>query len=420
MPRDAAILGCMQGSWFDGARFGMFVHFTHIAQRGWELSWPMVGGVGVLPYSTEVTVGDYYAKALEFSPSPGAAREWARLAVGAGMRYAVLTTKHHDGFALWPTKQTDFGVAQTPYGGDLVGEYAEACRGAGLRVGFYYSLSDWHHPDYPAFTEDDKPYLSFLGKRSQTWDRYLDALFGQVRELLTDYGQVDLLWFDGQWERTADEWRAPELLRMIRELQPDIVVNDRLPGGDYATPEQGVPGEPPEGRWETCLTMNRSWGYVPGDAEYKSATELVHTLCEVAGKGGNLLLNVSPRADGSLPPEQVERLEAIGSWMSSHREAIWDTEPGLEPWQFYGPSTKKGDRIFLHCVMRPYEQVVVRGLPIRRVEAVRSQGRELAFRGRATAEQELLSRDPVGEIVVEVPPDLIDPVATVIELRLAT
>jgi alpha-L-fucosidase len=406
--------------WFDQARFGMFVHWTHIANRGWELSWPLVGGVGVLPYSSEVTVEDYYSRALQFAPAPGVAREWAALAARAGMRYAVLTTKHHDGFALWPTKQTDFSIAQTGYDGDLVGEYVDACREAGLRVGFYYSLSDWHHPDYPAFTESDKPYLSFLGKRSESWDRYLDVLFGQVRELCTDYGQIDVMWFDGQWERTADEWRAGELAAMIRELQPGIVINDRLPGGDYATPEQGVPGEPPSGRWETCMTMNRSWGYVPQDTEYKSSTEIVHTLCEVAGKGGNLLLNVSPRADGSLPPDQVSRLDAVASWMSLHADAIHDTQAGLEPWQFYGPSTRKGDVIYLHCVMRPYEQVSVRGLPIKRLASARIGGRDLAFRGRATAEQELLSRDPIGEVLISVPEELIDPVATVIELRLTS
>ena len=142
----------MTGLWFDDARFGMFVHWTHIANRGLELSWPLVGGVGVLPYSNDVTVEDYYSKALEFCPAPDAPREWLRLAREAGMRYAVLTTKHHDGFALWPTKQTDFSIAQTPYDGDIVGEFVDAARTEGLRVGFYYSLSDWHHPDYPAFT----------------------------------------------------------------------------------------------------------------------------------------------------------------------------------------------------------------------------------------------------------------------------
>jgi alpha-L-fucosidase len=406
--------------WFDQARFGMFIHWTHIANRGLELSWPMVGGVNVLPYSGDVLVDDYYSKALEFSPERNAPKEWMGIARRAGMEYAILTTKHHDGFALWPTKQSDFSIAQTGYDGDLVGEYVEAARAEGLRVGFYYSLSDWHHPDYPPFREEDKPYLKFLGRRSETWDAYLDAMFGQVRELLTNYGQIDVIWFDGQWERTADEWKAQELIAMIRELQPDILINDRLPGGDYSTPEQAIPATTPEGRWETCMTMNKSWGYVPDDPDYKSSTEIVHTLCEVAGKSGNLLLNVSPRADGSLPPEQVSRLEEVATWMSSHSSAIKGTEAGLEPWQFYGPSTRRGDSIFLHCVTRPYEDVVVRGLPVKRVTAKHfTTGTALTVRARATAEQELMSRDPIGELFIRLPEELIEPHATVIELSIS-
>jgi alpha-L-fucosidase len=413
----------MTGEWFDSARFGMFVHWGPVSQRGWELSWPLVGGVPVLPYSHDVAVDDYYANTLEFCPDPGAPAEWMRLAERAGMRYAVLTTKHHDGFALWPTKLTGFSIAQTPYEGDLVGEYVEAARAQGLRVGFYHSLSDWHHHDYPAFREQDKPYMKFLGRRSETWDTYLEVLFGQVSELLTNYGPIDLIWFDGQWERTADEWRASELASMIRELQPDILVNDRLPGeGDFTTPEQAIPASVPNGRWETCVTMNRSWGYVPEDNEYKSATELIHTLAEVTGKGGNLLLNVSPDGAGRLAPEQIERLEAIGRWMGAHSGAIYRTQPGLDAWQFYGPSTRKEDKLFLVCPWRPYEHVVVRGVPVRSVVRARhlATGTELSMRTRATAEQEITNPDPIGEIVVDVPDELIDPLATVIELELSS
>jgi alpha-L-fucosidase len=408
--------------WFDQAKFGMFVHWTHCSTRGFELSWPLVGGsLAAIPNAPDVAVDDYYRDALSFSPTPGAAKEWMALAANVGMRYAILTTKHHDGFALWPTKRSDFSIAQTPYGGDLVGEYVEAARSAGLRVGFYYSLSDWHHPDYPAFREQDKPYPKFLGRRSDTWDAYVDAMFGQVRELLTDYGEISLLWFDGQWERTRDEWKADELTAMIRELQPDILINDRLPGGDYDTPEQAIPATVPSRRWETCMTMNRSWGYVPDDTEYKSSTEIVHTLCEIAGKSGNLLLNVSPRGDGSLPPEQISRLEAVGEWIRVHGDAIYGTQAALEPWQFYGPSTKRDDgTIYLHCLWRPYEDVVVRGLPVRRVSARHlATGRSLALRTRATAAEEIGSRDPIGEVFIELPEELIEPHATVIELRIA-
>lgn len=408
-------------AWFDDARFGMFVHWGPSSLGGYELSWPLVGGVPVLPYARDVPVAEYYARTLEFRPEPGAADSWMRAAKRAGMRYAVLTTKHHDGFGLWPSKHNDFTVAATGYAGDLVGEFVEAARTHDMRVGFYYSLSDWHHPDYPAFREQDKPYLAFLGRRSDTWDRYIEAMFGQVRELLTDYGRIDMLWFDGQWERTAQEWRTDELGAMIRELQPEILVNDRLPGqGDFTTPEQALPSQVPEGRWETCMTMNRSWGFVPEDQDYKTATEIVHTLAETAGKGGNLLLNVSPGPDGALPAAQLQRLDAVGEWMDRHAEAIHGTQPGLEPWQFYGPSTRRGGSVYLVCPWRPYEHVVARGLPVRRVTARHlASGAELEVRARATAEQEITNPDPVGEVVVTIPADLVDPVATVIELEVA-
>ena len=410
--------------WFDAARFGMFIHWGHISRRGLELSWPMVGGIPMLPYSTGVAVDDYYRDALTFAPEPGAAKEWMAAAKRAGMRYAVLTTRHHDGFALWPSRYTDFSIAATSYGGDLVAEFVAAARAEGLRVGFYLSLSDWHHPDYPPFTADDASYLTYLARRPEpeVWARYVDALFGQVQELLTNYGPVDVLWFDGQWERSADEWRAAELRAFIRSLQPDTVVNDRLAGqGDFTTPEQSIPPEPPAGRWETCMTMNRTWGFHPGDEEYKPARRLVHTLCETAGKGGNFLLNVSPMGDGHLPPWQLERLDAVGQWMDLHGDAIYESTPGLAPWQVYGPSTRRGDRLFVFLLMRPYDTVSLRGLPVRRVLGVRAlgTGQELDFTVSATAEQELIGgKDVIGEVIVSVPEAAIDPLATVLEITI--
>lgn len=405
------------GAWFDAARFGMFVHWGHVSQRGSELSWPLVGGVPLLPYSNDdVGVAEYHATAATFCPEVGAAERWAAAAADAGMGYAVLTARHHDGFALWPSLSTDWSIARTPYRGDLVGEYVDAMRGAGLRVGLYLSLSDWHHPDYPAFGEEDRPYLTYLGRRAdpEAWHRYLDSLFGQVKELLTGYGSIDYLWFDGQWERSAEEWRAVELLAMIKAFQPDCMVNDRLPGsGDVATPEQAVPAVAPAGRWETCLTMNRSWGWTPADTEYKSARSLVHTLSETAGRGGNLLLNVSPDGSGALPAAQVERLSSIGEWMDRNGSAIRGTAPGLEPWQFYGPSTRSDDCTYLLLLSRPYDTVSVRGVPAARSVRHLATGRDLAFERVVTAEA-ALTGDPLGELVITVPEALIDPIATVI------
>ena len=406
--------------WFNDARFGMFVHWGHSSQQGVELSWPMAGGVDVLPRSRPaVSVADYASSAATFDPAPGAAKEWAALARRAGMRYAVFTTRHHDGYSMWPTKLSDYASSR-----DLVGEFVEAFRAEGLRIGLYYSLPDWRHPDYPPLTDDDRPYGFGTGRRSspEAWDRFVAYLFGQIEELLTGYGTIDVLWFDGAWERSPDEWHAAELAARIRELQPSILINDRLPGaGDFDTPEQFVPPEPLPRPWETCLTMNDAWGWVPDDHNYKSGRSLVHTLCEVAARGGNLLLNVSPTGDGSLPAAQVERLETIGAWHERNGASIAGTSPGLAPWQWYGPSTRRGDRVYLHLLARPYETVTVRGLPVRRVRAVRelATGTPLAHRARTSVVDQLLrNEDPRGELIIDVPEAIVDDLATVIELEL--
>jgi alpha-L-fucosidase len=205
---------------------------------------------------------------------------------------------------------------------------------------------------------------------------------------------------------------------MIRELQPDILINDRLPSvGDYVTPEQFVPPTPPDGMWETCMTMNESWSFNPVDTDYKSPRSLVHTLCEVVGRGGNLLLNVSPMGDGSLPTEQVERLQHVGSWVERHREAVIGVEAGLEAWQHYGPSTRRGTRTYVHLLARPYESVTVRGVKVKRIERVieLSSGTELEFTTR-TGIIEGFGPDPDGEVTITVPESLVDDDATVLAI----
>src|SRR5690606_9272614 len=188
----------------------------------------LVGGTKAMPYCQDVPAAEYHAGAASFAPRKGVAHEWMAAAKRAGMRYAVLTTKHHDGFALFDTKLSTFSAMHAPYRGDLVREYVDAARAAGLRVGFYFSLCDWHHPDYPPFTDADRPYTYGMKPRptEEQWQRYLEFLFGQIRELLTNYGRIDLLWFDGGWERRASEWKSDELEKMIRSLQPEIVLND--------------------------------------------------------------------------------------------------------------------------------------------------------------------------------------------------
>jgi alpha-L-fucosidase len=338
------------------------------------------------------------------------------------MRYAVFTTKHHDGFAMFHTKESDFSIEHTPYRRDIVREFCDAMRAEGLRVGLYYSLIDWHHPDYPPFRDEHKPYNPATWPRQRddaAWWRFSDFMFAQVRELLTNYGPIDLIWFDGQWERSPEQWRAAELASMIRDLQPGILINDRLPGqGDFETPEQFVPPQPPARRWETCMTVNESWGHNTVDRAFKSPAALIHTLCEVAGRGGNLLLNVGPTGDGSLPAEIVERLDVLESWMARNGESITGTVAGLEPWQCYGPSTRAGNRVYVHLLMRPYESVTVRGVRIKRLRSARalSNGAELKLTTRAAILDAMLNPDPLGEVTVAVPEEAIDPHATVIAL----
>lgn len=410
--------------WFRDARFGLFVHWDHASRQGLEVSWPLVGGVFALPKCQSVTVDEYHSSADQFDPQDWDAPALARAARDAGMQYAVFTAKHHAGYAMYDTALSDHSAMHSPAGRDLVREFVDATRAEGLRVGLYFSLSDWHHPDYPAFTDADRPYLPGFSPpwpAPDRWAAYLEFLRGQLRELLTNYGPIDLLWFDGGWERPADWWHGSDLATFIRGLQPDILINDRLPGvGDFATPEQFVPATPLDGLWETCLTMNDSWGYVPSDVDYKSARELVHTLCEVAGRGGNLLLNVSPTGTGALPKEQRERLDRIARWMTVHGESIVGTEPGLDPWQFYGPSTRRGQRLYLHLLLRPYEQVTVRGVPVKRVERVELLGHErpLEF-GYRTSVIDRLNADPFGELLITVPDELLDPIASVLAVDVA-
>lgn len=406
-------------NWFASAKLGMFVHWGHSSTKGWEISWPLVGGVFSLPYCQDVAISEYHQNAENFNPTAYNPKEWANLAKKLGAKYIILTTKHHDGFTLFPTTTSDFSIRQQ----DIVKQFVEAMRNAGLKVGLYFSLIDWYHPDYPAFTEADKPYRFDRLRRPtpEQWKRFISIMFEQIKELLTNYGKIDVIWFDGSWERTPEQWQAKELAKTIRELQPDILINDRLPGaGDFTTPEQFVPSKPPEGLWEVCLTMNESWAYNPADSNYKSARSLIHTLCEIAGKGGNLLLNVSPMGDGQIPPVQIERLEAIAEWMSLFGESIIDTQPGLEPWQFYGPSTRKGNTIYLHLLMKPYESISVRGIPIEQVTSVKIVGSKenLTYTKRCAIIDRIMNQNPLGELTITIPESVINPLATAIAIEL--
>ena len=395
--------------WFDGAGFGLFVHWDHASQQGLEVSWPLVGR-SIVPGMPDPEIGEtiapYLSSAATFNPTRWDPAALARLARSCGARYVVLTTRHHAGYSMFHTEHSGFSVESSPFRRDIVREFADAVRAEGLRVGFYYSLSDWRHPDYPPFEESDKPYphAEYRRPSPEAWERYIDYLKGQITELLTNYGPVDLLWFDGEWERTAEEWHAAEVRELITKLQPGTIVNDRLPGqGDYVTPEQALPTVPPDGPWEMCLTMNSGWGWLPDDDNYKSAGRLAQYLAEAAARGGNLLLNVSPQGDGALPGIQVARLKELGGWLATHGESVIGVTRAGPAVQFYGPVTRRDARLYLHLVMRPTGQLTVRGVPVGRIRRITLLGCETPLPFETNLEvhaEQRASKEPLGEVLI--------------------
>ena len=325
--------------WFREARFGMFIHWGlyAIPARGeWVRSNERMPEEKYLPYFDEFDPVDYDPKA------------WARAAKAAGMRYAVLTAKHHDGFCLFDSRYTDFKSTKTKLGRDIVRDFLDAFRAEGLRVGLYYSLLDWHHPDYPHYEDRHHPMGACpeYSNENRDFDRYLDYMHGQVRELCEDYGKIDILWFDFAYDdMRGEKWRAAELADMVRSLQPGVILDNRLEvsgegfgslyecaptpwHGDFVSPEKIIP---PNGLqdvqgndlcWEACVTMNHNWGYCATDRYYKPADMLIRKLVECVSKGGNMLLNVGPDARGNIPSESLERLAAIGKWMRLNSRSV--------------------------------------------------------------------------------------------------
>jgi alpha-L-fucosidase len=418
-------------SWFRGLGLGLFLHWGHASTRGWELSWQMTGGVHLqAPALDPVPVRTYFDNAPSFRPEGFDPADWAEQAWEAGARYVVFTTKHHDGFAMYDTKLSDYSVAKT-WGRDITGELVEAFRARGFRIGLYFSIVDWHHEDYPRLTDDAvaKPYRVGVYRRGtpDQWAHYRRFMLGQLEELLTGYGDLDIVWLDGEFEHSPEEWDFAGIRELIRTHQPAALVNDRCLGhGDFTTPEQQLPVMAPDGPWEACLTMNSTWGHVPSDDSWKSPRALLHTLVEAASMGGNLLLNVGPTAEGTFPPQAVERLGALAGWMDMHGESVHGTQAGLKLWQFQGPSTRRvhpdgSSRLYLHLTMRPYEEIAVRGLRVGRVRDVTllATGETLPWSTQAALKDiHAALPDPVGELRVTIPSAKLDDLCTVVAVDL--
>jgi alpha-L-fucosidase len=408
-------------AWYLAAKFGLFIHWGAYSVAGVEASWPIMApdlAEVMFRSTTRITEAEYRALPARFNPIDFSAQEWVRAAQDAGMRYIVITAKHHDGFCMFDAPGTDYKITNTPFGRDVCLELAEACAASGMRLGFYYSPPDMNHPGY---RDVGRPASNnWLGQpKRREWAGYLDYMESHLTKLLSDYGDVAIIWFDGLVNHA--KYDPPRFHRLIHELSPQTLTNDRLGDGyDFVTPEQFIPregvpvktGEPPAANsggeglfravqllfkvpgvrglirsalnryaqgeleltkipqercpgpdefqpWETCMTMGQTWAYNPADVEWKSPRQLLHNLVQVASRGGNFLLNVGPTSQGTFPPAAVERLEHIGRWMAANGEAIHGASyTPLQALEF-GRATQKGNRVFLHIFDWPSRGLLV-------------------------------------------------------------
>ncbi|NLT74639.1 MAG: alpha-L-fucosidase [Chloroflexi bacterium] len=375
--------------WWADARYGMFVHWGlyAIPARG---EWVM--------YQEHILPAEYARLADQFNPSGYDPDAWVRLAREAGMRYMVLTSRHHDGYSLFDSEVSSFSATKRAAGRDLLRAYVEACHRGGMPVGFYYSLLDWRYPAYFRGPQRDP----------EGWVTLVDYVHSQARELCTNYGQLDILWYDGAWPYTAEDWRSDELNAMVRELQPGIVINNRAgTPEDYDTPEQHIAASEQGRPWEACMTLNGSWGYSRADKAWKSPASVIESLVRCASQGGNLLLNVGPQADGSIPEPSERILRQVGAWLRVNGASIY----GTEACPFFtsgGLTTARGSTVFVHMLRWPgREMVIPRVLNQVRSAHMLAGGQPVAFQQRG--DRVVLSKLPAKA------PDALD---TVIVLEL--
>jgi alpha-L-fucosidase len=367
---ESAAAAAKRLQWWSEARFGMFIHWGLYAHDGcyWK---GQDGKTEHMMRHLQIPIAEYEKIATEFNPVKFSADEWVRVAKDAGMKYMVITTKHHDGFAMFDSPSNDYNIVKrTPFKRDAIKELAEACRKHGLKFGVYYSLGrDWHDPDVPTSVKADG------NRRSNTWDfpdedkkdftKYFERkVKPQVRELLTQYGPIAVMWFDTP-ERISKA-QSEELLAQIRKLQPGCIVNARIGNrlGDYAVSEQKIPDSGDTQPWETCMTLNKHWGYKKGDEDWKPTEMLVHNLVDIVSKGGNFLLNVGPTGEGIIPVPSVTHLAEVGAWMKVNGEAIYGTTASpLKTQPKWGRVTKKvskeGTTLYLHVFDWPKDGPLV-------------------------------------------------------------
>ncbi len=398
--------------WFQEARFGLFIHWGVYAVRG-EGEWVM--------QEKRLTIPEYERDLPPaFNPARFDPAAWVAMAKAAGMKYITITSKHHDGFAMWDSRVSDYDVVErTPYGRDVLRLLADECRKQGIKLFFYHSQLDWHHPDY--FPRGSTGRFAGRDEKGE-WTRYLDFMDAQLRELLTGYGDVAGIWFDGWWDKPEADWRLDETYALIHELAPAALVGSNHhrvpnPGEDFQMFEKDLPGHNTAGfndkaeigslPFEMCDTINNSWGYHKADSSYKTTKQIVQLLVKAAGYDSNLLLNVGPRPDGTIQREFVERLAEVGRWLEANGRAVYGTRGGPVPPRPWGVTTQRGDTVYVHVLAW---QDALLALPrlARPVKAARSlaTGRPIRF----TAERDGL--------VLHLDPSALDPIDTIVVLEL--
>ena len=329
--------------WWHAAKFGMFIHFgvySSIMRHEWNME------------NEAPPIEEYMAHAKSFRPARTSPQAWAKLAKKAGMKYMVLTTKHHEGFCNFDTKLTTYNAAKQGPGFDIVREYVNAARAEGLKVGFYYSLMDWHHPDGAKCATDEA-----------ARQRFVAYTHGLIHDILSNYGKIDVLWYDVPWPLDAKGWESVKMNEMVFRLQPQIVVNNRNKlDGDFSTPEQKIEASTGGRAWESCMTLNDSWGYQRADDNWKNSRTVIRNLITCARDGGNYLLNIGPKPDGSIPPESVRILSEVGDWLAANGESIYGCDPCQPRRSNYASFTRKGNTLYMHVHFWPGDYVAIGGL----------------------------------------------------------
>lgn len=372
-------------AWWQEARFGMFIHWGPVSLKGTEIGWSR---------GREVPAAEYDQLYKSFNPEKFSAKAWVKIAKDAGMKYMVLTSKHHDGFCLWDTKTTEYNIMNTPFGRDVIKELAEECKKEGIIFCTYYSILDWYHPDYNDFDTQGGPGYALQNGDKPDINRYNKYLKSQMDELINNYGPLGIMWYDGEWEKPWTHEMGQDLYEYMRNLQDDIIINNRVDkgrkgmegitltdkkyAGDFDTPEQEIGKYQVDRPWESCITIAKQWAWKPND-KLKSFEECIETLVQTVGGDGNLLLNVGPMPNGEIEARQVERLKEIGAWLEENGESIYGTRGGPFKPEKWGVSTSKGNLVYLHVLQAKGKELKLPALDQQVKKVSFLHGKELIF-----------------------------------------